>query len=138
MCRSRGRFLGRWFLGHDHFRLYAKLGEIHRQEMELFSTLQQGLDAIDGVTLHGTTRLPDRLPVLSFTVEGWDPGDVGTILDGDHNKSGSIAATWRIHHFPASFLVDHDGVILQRDIPEPMMEMAIKAALLDAVTEADN
>lgn len=61
------------------------LGEIHRHEMKLFSTLQDGLDEIDGVTLHGTKRLEDRLPVLSFTVQGWDPADVGVLLDGDHN-----------------------------------------------------
>jgi cysteine desulfurase family protein len=61
------------------------LDEIYRHEMELFSTLQESLQAIDGVTIHGTTRLTDRLPVLSITVEGWDPSDVGTLLDGDHN-----------------------------------------------------
>jgi selenocysteine lyase/cysteine desulfurase len=58
---------------------------IYRHEMELFSTLQAGLVEIDGVTLHGTTQLSDRLPVLSLTVEGWDPADVGVLLDGDHN-----------------------------------------------------
>jgi cysteine desulfurase family protein len=58
---------------------------IYRHEMELFSTLQEGLAEIDGVTLHGTTALTDRLPVLSLTVEGWDPADVGVLLDGDHN-----------------------------------------------------
>jgi selenocysteine lyase/cysteine desulfurase len=65
----------------------AKRGmdEIYRHEMELFTTLQQGMEKIDGVTLHGTKQLTDRLPVLSITVEGWDPSDVGTLLDGDHN-----------------------------------------------------
>jgi cysteine desulfurase/selenocysteine lyase len=61
------------------------LDEIYRHEMELFSTLQESLRAIDGVTIHGTTRLTDRLPVLSLTVNGWDPADVGVLLDGDHN-----------------------------------------------------
>ena len=72
---------------HEAQRYIAERGmdEIYRHEMELFSTLQQGLDAVDGVTLHGTTRLTDRLPVLSLTVEGWDPADVGVLLDGDHN-----------------------------------------------------
>jgi cysteine desulfurase family protein len=58
---------------------------IYRHEMELFAKLQQGLQAIDGVTLHGPTRLDDRLPVLSFTVAGLDPSDVGTMLDVDYN-----------------------------------------------------
>jgi cysteine desulfurase family protein len=57
---------------------------IYRHEMELFGRLQAGLAAIDGVTLHGTTSLEDRLPVLSFTVEGLGPADVGTLLDVDH------------------------------------------------------
>jgi cysteine desulfurase family protein len=61
------------------------LSEIYRHEMALFGRLQAGLQSIDGVTLHGTTRLDDRLPVLSFTVAGLDPSDVGTILDVDYN-----------------------------------------------------
>jgi cysteine desulfurase/selenocysteine lyase len=58
---------------------------IYRHEMALFARLQAGLAAIDGVTLHGTTSLTHRLPVLSFTVAGRDPADVGTLLDVDHN-----------------------------------------------------
>ena len=61
------------------------LDEIYRHEMELFSTLQKGLEEIEEVTLHGTKKLENRLPVLSFTVDGWDPADVGMLLDGDHN-----------------------------------------------------
>ncbi len=61
------------------------LAEIYRHEMELFATLQSGLADIAGVTLHGTTSLADRLPVLSLTVAGRDPADVGTLLDVDHN-----------------------------------------------------
>jgi len=58
---------------------------IYRHEMELFSRLQAGLMEIDRLTLHGSTSLENRLPVLSFTVEGRDPSDVGTLLDVDHN-----------------------------------------------------
>jgi cysteine desulfurase/selenocysteine lyase len=58
---------------------------IYKHEMELFAALQAGLQAIDGLTLHGTTSLENRLPVLSLTVEGRDPSDVGTMLDVDHN-----------------------------------------------------
>jgi cysteine desulfurase/selenocysteine lyase len=61
------------------------IGEIYRHEMDLFTELQAGLGAIDGVTLHGTTSLDHRLPVLSFTLAGWDPGDVGSLLDADYN-----------------------------------------------------
>jgi selenocysteine lyase/cysteine desulfurase len=61
------------------------MGNIYRHEMELFARLQGGLAAIEGVTLHGTTSLENRLPVLSFTLAGRDPADVGTMLDVDHN-----------------------------------------------------
>jgi cysteine desulfurase family protein len=61
------------------------LDAIYRHEMELFGRLQGGLAEIDGLTLHGTTSLVDRLPVLSFTVAGLDPEHVGTVLDVDHH-----------------------------------------------------
>jgi cysteine desulfurase family protein len=61
------------------------LAEIYRHEMELFTRLQEGLGAIDGLTLHGTTSLDHRLPVLSFTIEGMDTEQVGTMLDVDHS-----------------------------------------------------
>ena len=61
------------------------LDGIYRHEMELFARLQQGLEAIDGVTLHGTTSLENRLPVLSLTIRGMDPADVGMMLDVDFN-----------------------------------------------------
>ncbi len=65
----------------------AKLGleAIYAHEMEVFARLQGGVEAIEGVTIHGSTDLSHRLPVLSLTIEGWDPADVGTLLDGDHN-----------------------------------------------------
>jgi cysteine desulfurase/selenocysteine lyase len=71
---------------HEAQRYIADRGieTIYRHEMELFSVLQSGVQEIDGVTLHGTRRLTDRLPVLSLTVDGWDPADVGVLLDGDH------------------------------------------------------
>jgi len=57
---------------------------IYRHEMELLVRLQDGIAALDGVHLHGTTKLDNRLPVLSLTVDGLDPSDVGTLLDVDH------------------------------------------------------
>jgi cysteine desulfurase/selenocysteine lyase len=72
-----------------HFALeyLAKRGipEIYRHEMGLFARLQEALAGMDGVVLHGTTSLEHRLPVLSFTVEGREPGDVGALLDADYN-----------------------------------------------------
>jgi len=61
------------------------LTEIYRHEMELFGRLQAALEQVEGLTLHGTTSLAQRLPVLSFTVAGRDPADVGSLLDVDYN-----------------------------------------------------
>jgi len=58
---------------------------IYRHEMELFAKLQGAVQQIDGVVIHGTTSLENRLPVMSFTIPGRDPSDVGTMLDVDHN-----------------------------------------------------
>ncbi len=58
---------------------------IYRHEMELFSRLQAGLMELDRVTLHGTTSLENRLPVLSLTVAGRDSSDIGTMLDVDYD-----------------------------------------------------
>ena len=58
---------------------------IYRHEMELFARLQGGLERIEGVTLHGTASLEHRLPVLSFTLAGRDPADVGSLLDVDYD-----------------------------------------------------
>jgi cysteine desulfurase family protein len=60
------------------------LDAIYHHEMEIFARLQEGLSRIRGVTLHGTTSLTNRLPVLSFTLEGSDPADTGMLLDVDH------------------------------------------------------
>jgi selenocysteine lyase/cysteine desulfurase len=46
--------------------------------------LQDGLSGIRGVTIHGTRRLDRRVAVLSITVDGYDPSDVGTILDVEY------------------------------------------------------
>ena len=65
--------------------LQRGIGEIHKQEMALFAQLQDGLAQIEGVVLHGPTSLEHRLAVLSFTVTGRDPADVGALLDADYN-----------------------------------------------------
>lgn len=58
---------------------------IYRHEMALLALLQEGLSDIPGVRLHGTRRLDRRVATLSITVDNYDPSDVGTLLDVDHN-----------------------------------------------------
>jgi cysteine desulfurase family protein len=61
------------------------VGEIHAQEMALLARLQEGLDDIDEVTIHGTRNLDMRVPTVSITVANYDPSDIGTYLDVDYN-----------------------------------------------------
>jgi cysteine desulfurase family protein len=60
------------------------LGSIWEHEIELLADLQAGLGEIPGVHLHGTRNLERRVATLSITVDGYDPSDVGTILDVDY------------------------------------------------------
>jgi cysteine desulfurase family protein len=74
-----GLHLGYWYIEHHG------MNNIYDHEMSLFARLQEGISSIKGLTLHGTTSLEHRLPVLSFTMDGMDPAKIGTLLDVDHN-----------------------------------------------------
>jgi cysteine desulfurase family protein (TIGR01976 family) len=54
---------------------------IRRHEDALFAKLLEGLDAIDGITVHGHPR--DRVPTLMLSVEGRKPLDVAKELAGE-------------------------------------------------------
>lgn len=54
-------------------------------ELALLARLQEGIQGVRGITIHGTTRLDRRVAVCSLTVAGYDPSDVGTMLDVDYN-----------------------------------------------------
>ncbi len=67
------------------------LTAIRRHEMELLALLQNGLSERSGVRIWGTRGLENRVAILSITVDGFDPGDAGTILStthGIHTRSG--------------------------------------------------
>ncbi len=59
--------------------------QIRSHEIELLGILIDGLREIDGVTLYGPKELVNRVATLSINVANYDPSDVGTILDVDHN-----------------------------------------------------
>lgn len=59
--------------------------KMYHHEMELFGMLQAGLGDLKGVHLVGTTSLENRVATLSVVVDNYDPSDVGTILDVDHD-----------------------------------------------------
>jgi selenocysteine lyase/cysteine desulfurase len=82
--------------GLEYIEKRGGIDSIFRHEMELFSQLQKGLSEIEGVTLHGSTSLENRLPVVSFTVEGRETADVGVLLDVEYN----IATRTGLHCAP--------------------------------------
>ena len=58
---------------------------LHKKEMNLWSKLKNGLENIDDVTLYCADGEENHNAVLSFNVEGWEAGNVGTMLDVDYN-----------------------------------------------------
>jgi cysteine desulfurase family protein len=60
------------------------LENIHGQEIRLLGRLQEGLAAIEGVTVWGTKNLERRVATMSVTVGDRDAEDIGTILDVDY------------------------------------------------------
>jgi cysteine desulfurase/selenocysteine lyase len=70
--------------------------EQHEQDLLAYATAR--LDAIPGVTVHG--RAAGKVSVLSFTVAGIHPHDVGTVLDqhGVAVRAGHHCAQPLMHH----------------------------------------
>ena len=58
---------------------------LHQKEMILWNKLKDGLEKIEGVTLYCADSQENHNAVLSFNIEGWDAGNIGTMLDVDHN-----------------------------------------------------
>jgi cysteine desulfurase family protein len=59
------------------------LDVIQQRETALAMELAEGLRAIRGVTVYAPSNGQPQVPTVSITVGGWDPSDVGTILDVD-------------------------------------------------------
>jgi cysteine desulfurase/selenocysteine lyase len=83
------------------------IADLHRQEMELLTRLRDGLAANPAITLYCAEDLAGHLPVLTATVAGIHPQDVGAILDGDFG----IAVRVGVHCAP---LVHRDLGTLER------------------------
>ena len=58
---------------------------IHKREVMLWDKLRKGLQEIEGVTTYCADSPENRNAVLSFNLDGWEAGDVGTMLDVDYN-----------------------------------------------------
>lgn len=69
---------------------------IYRHEMKLAQKLVDGLRKIDSVRLYCCESLENHLSTVLMNLEGVDPGDVGVMLDVDHN----IATRTGLHCAP--------------------------------------
>jgi len=69
---------------------------LRERETQLTARLIEGLLAISGVRVQGPLDAHRQVPVVSFTIEGRDPGEVGLRLDEDFG----IAARVGLHCSP--------------------------------------
>jgi cysteine desulfurase family protein len=69
---------------------------IYRHEMSLAQKLVDGLRQIEGVRIYCCESLENHLSTVLMNLEGVDPGDVGVMLDVDHN----IATRTGLHCAP--------------------------------------
>ncbi len=82
---------------------------VHAREMQLAQRLVDGLRRIEGVQLYCCDSLENHLSTILMNLEGVDPGDIGVMLDVDHN----IATRTGLHCAPLVHaqlgLVERDG-----------------------------
>lgn len=72
---------------------------IHRHEQTLLELATAQLGTIPGLRIYGTT--PDKAPIISFTIDGTHPLDIGTIVDklGVAIRTGTHCAEPIMKHY---------------------------------------
>ncbi|CCH49116.1 aminotransferase class V-fold PLP-dependent enzyme [Pseudodesulfovibrio piezophilus] len=60
------------------------MNALHEHEMALTRLLVDGLEKIDNITLYCQRERVNHIAVVSFNVNGFEAGNVGTLLDGDY------------------------------------------------------
>lgn len=58
---------------------------LHRQEMALWNKLRNGLREIENVVTYCAAHEENHNAIVSFNIKNFEAGDVGTMLDVDHN-----------------------------------------------------
>ena len=74
---------------------------IEKHERELLEAMTERLSRIEGLRIYGTTE--NKCPIVSFTIEGTHPYDVGMILD-------KLGVAIRTGHHCAEPVMTHYGV----------------------------
>ena len=82
--------------GQDYIEESGGVEAIHAREMKLARKLWEGFKKIEAVTMYCADSLDNHLATLTVNVEGFEAGDVGIILDVDHN----IATRTGLHCAP--------------------------------------
>jgi cysteine desulfurase/selenocysteine lyase len=59
----------------------ARVRKFEQQHQMLAGRLLNGLEAINGVTVHGPRSVKSRTSVVSFTVKGYDPQEFAAVLE---------------------------------------------------------
>lgn len=57
---------------------------VRAKEQALFAELWNGLHGVDGVVLHGLPPGKERIAILSLSLRGWEPEDIGEMLNHNH------------------------------------------------------
>jgi len=104
---------------------------IHRHEMELLGSLQDGLSQIPGVTIYGTTSMERRVPTLSVSLENYDAADVGAFLDVDHD----ILTRTGLHCAP--LIHEHYGTVPRGTVRFSIGPFNTEEQILKAVQAVD-
>lgn len=124
--------------GQDWIEEQGGVERIHAYEMKLARRLVEGLREIEGVTLYCCDSLENHLSTVSMNVEGFEAGDVGIMLDVDHD----IATRTGLHCAPLVHkqlgLVERHGAVRFAIGPfntEAHIDAAI-AAIVDIAEQA--
>jgi selenocysteine lyase/cysteine desulfurase len=70
--------------------LQTGMEELRRREQELTADLIQGLSEISGVRVQGTYEAGKQVAVVSFTIPGVDPAEIGFRLDSEFGIAARV------------------------------------------------
>jgi cysteine desulfurase/selenocysteine lyase len=82
--------------GQDWIQQNGGVAAIHEREMKLARKLLAGLRQVEGVRLYCCDGLENHLSTIAMNIDGAEAGDVGVMLDVDHN----IATRTGLHCAP--------------------------------------
>lgn len=81
------------------------LETIRRHEVNLLHLLTSGIGAIPGVHIYGSQNAEEQTGLLSFNLEGWDPGELAAVLETEFDiccRAGLHCAPWA-HEFLGTY-----------------------------------